>query len=342
MKRLILVHVIVLIFTTPICAQYYFVTAKNGLIVRDNPYIEAQKIGKLPYNTKVLVTKIAPLSFVIEDGDKTVKGQWFKVSAAFEEYIINGYVFSGYLSQSKDEKIKSEKEQQSKPSFKSKEEPMGLYKGNAYLMDGDTVIVAKKTLKDLISIDRITKEVFDSKNNIYDSFMEGAEHTIQKDSSLVVLCQNNSEIEFVNKYGQDEWDEVNYLSVGTYDGLDLSLIYAAGYEWGKYLLVNRKICDVTHNNLHGIPSFSEDNKTAISVSLEDSRGMVIFVYTYSDSRLHLKMRLDMEAFYVVGVTSFISERSVYFNSTKTSREKNDTANKEEQEYFKITFKDGSF
>lgn len=100
MKRLIVV--LVILNSINLLAQSAFeVTAKNGLILRDSPNINAQRLGKLPFGKEIEVIEKTGVQKIITDGDKQIKGEWVKIR--FENYpnrISNtneGFVFDGYL-----------------------------------------------------------------------------------------------------------------------------------------------------------------------------------------------------------------------------------------------------
>lgn len=78
-----------------------YVSAKNGLIVRNKPNRTAERIGKFNHAEKLnLLQKTGKQIIVIDDG-KTIKGEWYKVDS---NNALTGYVFSGFLS---DKKLKN-------------------------------------------------------------------------------------------------------------------------------------------------------------------------------------------------------------------------------------------
>lgn len=80
-----------------------YVTAENGLVIREQPNQGATKIGILDYGTPVEVIEHTDLSLDIKDRNKKVSGKWVKIKGpAVGEYFEDGYVFNGYLT---DEKI---------------------------------------------------------------------------------------------------------------------------------------------------------------------------------------------------------------------------------------------
>jgi len=106
MRKVILICIALFFSLATQANERYFVTASNGLIVRDGPNVNATRIGKMPYGTVVILLETNNSRFQIIDNEETIKGEWFKVSFVNspyriseinEEYNSDGYVFSGYL-----------------------------------------------------------------------------------------------------------------------------------------------------------------------------------------------------------------------------------------------------
>ena len=95
------------LFISSITAQSgFYVTAKKGLIVRDQPDISGTRVGKFVYGTKVKVLEETDKILTITDDGKTIKGNWVRVSDLATPYGIdnkglNCYVFNGFLSDKK-------------------------------------------------------------------------------------------------------------------------------------------------------------------------------------------------------------------------------------------------
>lgn len=84
--------------------DYAYVNADSGLTIREQPDVNASKIGKLLYNESVEIIENTNLKLVVIDQGKKVSGEWAKVK--LNEYNDNvGYVFNGYLSSKKEAKI---------------------------------------------------------------------------------------------------------------------------------------------------------------------------------------------------------------------------------------------
>lgn len=86
-----------------------YVTAESGLIVRDKPNLDANKIFHLPNNSMVLISKKTGVNLTIIDEEKEINGEWIKIYS-FDDSERYGYVFDGYLSNEKPEIWYSDKE----------------------------------------------------------------------------------------------------------------------------------------------------------------------------------------------------------------------------------------
>ena len=76
-----------------------FVTAENGLIVREGPDRQAKRIGKLPYAARVQVQQKPGIRLSIQDDGQTIDGEWVKVRQINDEAAsLSGYVFNGFLT----------------------------------------------------------------------------------------------------------------------------------------------------------------------------------------------------------------------------------------------------
>ncbi len=100
--------IISLFITTTICSQEtYFVVAKNGLIIRDQPSKLGKRIGKLSYGSEVKILKNTGVWLTIRDNDQELKGEWVSITlepSKKSKPTANYYIFSGYLV-SKEEAI---------------------------------------------------------------------------------------------------------------------------------------------------------------------------------------------------------------------------------------------
>jgi len=82
-----------------------YVSAENGLIVREKPSQGAIKVGMLDYGTAIEITEHTNLKLDVIDGGKKLAGEWVRVRGIDAyEFFEEGYVFNGYLTQDKLEK----------------------------------------------------------------------------------------------------------------------------------------------------------------------------------------------------------------------------------------------
>ena len=82
-----------------------YVSAENGLIVREKPNQGAIKIGILDYGTVIEIIEHTNLQLDIVDGGKKLTGEWVKIRGIDAyEFFEEGYVFNGYLTETKLEK----------------------------------------------------------------------------------------------------------------------------------------------------------------------------------------------------------------------------------------------
>ena len=94
-------------FTTSLAhtQDIQYVSAENGLIVRKNPSQGAMKVGMLDYGTVIEITEHTNLQLDVLDGDKKLTGEWVKIRGIDAyDFIDEGYVFNGYLTETKLEK----------------------------------------------------------------------------------------------------------------------------------------------------------------------------------------------------------------------------------------------
>ncbi len=76
----------------------YCVTAKKGLVVRDQPSLKGKKIDKFPYNSQIIVEKITDHRLELYDDLQLVKGNWVKVENYSDNNWKIGYVFDGFIT----------------------------------------------------------------------------------------------------------------------------------------------------------------------------------------------------------------------------------------------------
>ena len=101
--RIFLLTCLTLSFANAQDIQY--VSAENGLIVREKPSQGAIKVGMLDYGTVIEITEHTNLQLDVVDGGKKLSGKWVKIRGVDAyEFFEEGYVFNGYLTEEKLEK----------------------------------------------------------------------------------------------------------------------------------------------------------------------------------------------------------------------------------------------
>lgn len=91
------ISIIFLVLTTSIFGQeIQFVKADNGLIIREKPSQQSERIGKVLYGVKVKVIKETGIKLEIIDGQKSIAGQWVEIQEV--DGWHKGFVFDGYLT----------------------------------------------------------------------------------------------------------------------------------------------------------------------------------------------------------------------------------------------------
>ena len=82
--------------------KVFFVTAKNGLIVRNKPSLKGKRITKLGYGSLVTITNNTGIFFNVKDTGKSIQGEWVKIK---HHQYKEAYVFSGFLQKERLEKL---------------------------------------------------------------------------------------------------------------------------------------------------------------------------------------------------------------------------------------------
>ena len=96
--------IFLLLVTLSYGQDYAYVNADSGLTVRERPDIGASKLGKLMYNEAVEVVEKTDVKLVVVDDGNKVSGEWVKIKMnGYQD--LKGYVFNGFLSETKIPKI---------------------------------------------------------------------------------------------------------------------------------------------------------------------------------------------------------------------------------------------
>jgi len=128
-------------------SEIYFVNAKGGLNVRDDNSLDGDKIGGLPYGSLVYIAKENQGELTVNDTDpitgekKQIEGNWALVASMnfkqtfFNENVIGGYAFDGFLTKVKTDSFDYFKflETENRVLYSKLEEgEVYLYKGEKY------------------------------------------------------------------------------------------------------------------------------------------------------------------------------------------------------------------
>lgn len=112
LKKTTLIFLFTLGIYTAQSQEMYFTNAPNGLVIRDNPSTDSNRIGKLPYGTIIELIAKTAVKIQIIDNEKTIEGFWVKIKFKNFPYIISnfetnendqyykeGYVFNKFIEQ---------------------------------------------------------------------------------------------------------------------------------------------------------------------------------------------------------------------------------------------------
>lgn len=90
--------VLLLLITNVIIGQNSaYVTADNGLTVREQPNPNARRVGKLDYGEAIEITEYTSVNLVLFDEGEKIEGKWVRIQTP----ALAGYVFNGFLSPDK-------------------------------------------------------------------------------------------------------------------------------------------------------------------------------------------------------------------------------------------------
>lgn len=102
MRTYISILLVIVAFGYTEAQDIQYVSAENGLVVREKPSRGANRVGMLDYGTAIEVVEHTELQLDVIDGGKKITGEWVKVSGNSNyEFFEEGYVFNGYLSEEK-------------------------------------------------------------------------------------------------------------------------------------------------------------------------------------------------------------------------------------------------
>ncbi len=99
MKTYINIIALLITFNFAQAQEIQYVSAENGLIVRDNPSRGAKRIAKLEYGTQLEIMEYSQLKLDVVDNGEKISGEWVKIMTTNEaEDVSAGYVFNGFLT----------------------------------------------------------------------------------------------------------------------------------------------------------------------------------------------------------------------------------------------------
>jgi hypothetical protein len=102
MKTYISILLVIVAFSYTQAQDIQYVSAENGLIVREKPSRGANRVAMLDYGTSIEVTEHTQLQLDVIDNGKKVSGEWVKINGKDAyEFFHEGYVFNGYLTEEK-------------------------------------------------------------------------------------------------------------------------------------------------------------------------------------------------------------------------------------------------
>jgi len=233
-----LTAILLLLVTFSYSQDYAYVNADSGLTVRERPDIGASKLGKLMYNEAVEVVERTDLKLVVVDDGKKVSGEWVKIKMnGYQD--LKGYVFNGFLSETKMAKIVNIKLTEADVHIKN----LAIYNDDE-LLD----LTSKNELTIGIHVKNTPgKRIIEIKNNNYKSvkILQSFQNTmniIGEDlrCDLTEWKQFNSQWKPIKKINNTKFQTLSYSKTDTQQFVpikieDLKAIVAdkCGTEWEK-------------------------------------------------------------------------------------------------------------
>jgi len=102
MKTIIKILVIVVACNYAQAQDIQYVSAENGLVVRERPSRGAIRVGTLDYGSAIEITEHTQLQLDVVDNNEKISGEWVKIrSMEDDNYISEGFVFNGFLTEEK-------------------------------------------------------------------------------------------------------------------------------------------------------------------------------------------------------------------------------------------------
>ena len=102
MRHYISILAAILIFGFAQAQDIQYVSAENGLVVREKPNRGAARVGLLDYGTAIEITQHTNLQMDVMDNGEKLSGEWVKIRGIDAyEFFDEGYVFNGFLTEEK-------------------------------------------------------------------------------------------------------------------------------------------------------------------------------------------------------------------------------------------------
>ncbi|WP_108808025.1 SH3 domain-containing protein [Aquimarina spinulae] len=223
---------------------FHYVTAINGLSVRKQPDINAEKISTLDYGTPVQIIEETRQAFQVKEGTKTIDGKWVLIDSK-ETTRIKGYVFDGFLT--------------TKNPMPYRLSNTDLNSTRSYNKDSD---IDKYLILELIS-KKTYKELKQRQNN----FITIREDTleIKKDNGKIDLPTDQGIITLLDIREKDMGD-VSYDYLGAIDSLNTYVIRGDYIGYSEHLLINK--ATTRKDTLAEKPIISPNWKKMITASID--------------------------------------------------------------------------
>lgn len=232
---------IVLLFVTLSYSQdYAYVNADSGLTVRERPDIGASKLGKLMYNEAVEVVEKTDVKLVVLDEGKKVSGVWVKIKMnGYQD--LKGYVFNGFLSESKMAKIINVKFMEANAHIRNLtivdddalqhldyENNLVIGVGLGQSPENKTIIIKDNKYKSVKILQRYENSI---------TIMNEGPHC-----DLINWKHYNSDWKPVKKINKNKFETLSYSEIDnkqfmpvSIDDLKLAVSEQCGADWAKYI-----------------------------------------------------------------------------------------------------------
>ncbi|WP_081748277.1 SH3 domain-containing protein [Aquimarina megaterium] len=223
---------------------FHYVTAINGLSVRKQPDINAEKISTLDYGTPVKIIEETHQTFQVKEGTKTIDGKWVLIDSK-ETTSIKGYVFDGFLT---------------------RENPMPYRLSNTDLNSTRSYNKDSDIDKYLI-LELISKKTYEELKQRQNNFITVREDTleIKKNNGKIDLPTDQGVITLLDIREKDMGD-ASYHYLGAIDSLNVYVIRGDYIGYSEHLLINK--ATARKDTLAEKPIISPNWKKMITASID--------------------------------------------------------------------------